>query len=158
MKAYLPLLLLLTFTMNAPAATEVMLPDLATSSSGEVSFHRTIIPGNSNGIDEIISALLQFGGEPADKNLYGPFFPRTLERSSAWSGAEPLWRYYLGTRVKNNRVVVSFETEANRYLNNTVFIQRLVKRAIEATIRLHFPDTTCIDYEIDGTIVTDWDG
>jgi hypothetical protein len=54
-------------------------------------------------------------------------------------------------------VIVRFNGDAHRYLNSTAAIQELVKRALEAPIRLHTSKSTTVYYEINGQIVEAWD-
>ena len=54
-------------------------------------------------------------------------------------------------------MIVRFNGDAYRYLNNTAAIQEFVKGALEATIRLHTNKSTTVYYEINGQIVEEWD-
>jgi hypothetical protein len=65
--------------------------------------------------------------------------------------------YFRGLRQDGSKVILRFTGDANRYLNNTVAIQELVKGALEATIRLHTSKSTDVYYEIDGEIIKEWD-
>lgn len=149
----------LAVATSALADVRILLPDSEAFAEGDGSdfFVETTMPGTAATPDAILRALLAPGMRPANPTLSTPFFPDLLRSSSHFEGAGPLAGYFRGARWKGTTIVLSFDEEAMRYLNNTVSIQEFVKGAIEGTLRLNFPHLKKVEYEIDGRIVRDWD-
>jgi hypothetical protein len=144
---------------TAHADTPVVLPDheLFAKDAKEFLIESTI-PGDFKTPEGVVAALLTLGDQVANRKLSASFQPKSLSSTSQFEGALPLASYYRGARLDGKTFTISFSAEAMRYLDNTVAIQQLVKGAIEGTVKRNFPAVDTIQYQIDGKIVTDWDG
>jgi len=143
--------------VTALADTKVVLPHSQRfADTGRDFLLETTIPGDFKTLEGIVWGLLSLSSQCPDKRFSSPFFPDAISSTSSGEGAQPLYMYFRGLR-QDGRKVIRFTADANRYLNNTAAIQELVKRALEATIRLHTNTSTTVYYEIDGQIVEEWD-
>jgi len=158
MKSFFLITILLLTPFFVIADTKVMLPDSGKFTRNEPDiFVQTTIPGDFKTIEGIMTALFLLVDQAKDTSLSNPFTPNSISDPSQRKGAKHLGAYYRGVRRLKNTVIISFSEEAMLYLNNTVSIQHVVKGTMERTLKLHFPDITEIQYEIDGKIITDWD-
>jgi len=149
---------LLAFLPTCWADTKVVLPDPDLFADAQDKFFATTtIPGDFTTLETLVPALLNQADAAKNKKLTRPFVPKMLESTSQFQGAKPLSAYYKGVQQKGKQVILSFDSEAMRYLNSTSAIQSFVKGAIEETIQLNFPDVKEVLYEVDGKIVKEWD-
>jgi hypothetical protein len=118
---------------------------------------QSTIPGDFKTPEGITAALLTLAEQVVDKDLMAPFQPSTLKSSSHYEGALPLAAYFRGARLDGTTIVVSFSKDGLRYLNNAIGIQEPIKKSIEGTLLLNFPEAKAVTYEIDGKLFSDWD-
>ena len=143
---------------HVKADTKVVMCDVAKFVDGDVDFLvETTIPGDFKSLESITMALMIHGGEVENKQISTDFSPQAIKSSSHFKGAKPLVSYFRGARIEERMIILSFTEEAMRYLNNTASIQEIIKGSLEETLKLHFPKTKGLQYEIDGKIEEDWD-
>lgn len=157
MKTLIALVIAMTVT-HIWADTKVVMCHAAKFKNGGRDFLvQTTIPGNFKTLEGITMALMIQGSQIKNKEISTDFSPKAIENSSHFKGTKPLINYFRGARIKDGIIILSFSEDAMRYLNHTVSIQEIIKGSIEATLKLHFPKTKALKYEIDGEIVEDWD-
>jgi hypothetical protein len=152
MKNLLLLSLLLLTAVTARADTKVILPDSQRyADAGKDFLVETRVPGDFQSLDGIVFALLTLS--PLNpKQLYTPFFPGKVSRAT-----EPLSSTFRGVRKKGKKVTLRFTGDAMPYLDSAISMQEQIKGSLEGTIKLHARDCKEIEYEVDGSVVTEWD-
>jgi hypothetical protein len=139
------------------ADTKIMLPDSKKFADGEKNFFvQTTMPGDFKSLDAVILALMTLSPQTPNKNLTAPFFPETVASMSG-ENKQPLYLSFRGLNKKGKTVTLRFTGDAMLYLNSAISLQDFIKGALEETIKLHAPDCKAVQYEVDGTVVEDWD-
>jgi len=139
------------------ADTRIMLPDWKKFGDGEKNFIvQTTMPGDFKSLDAVVLALMTLSPQALNRNLTAPFFPETIASMSG-ENKQPLYLSFRGLSKKGKTVTLRFTGDAMIYLNSTISLQDVIKGALEETIKLHAPDCKTVQYEVDGTVVEDWD-
>jgi hypothetical protein len=118
----------------------------------------TSIPGDFTTPEGILAALLTLSDQAANPKLAMTFSRQPTSTSVDGKIIRPLACYFRGARLKGDKITVCFSGDAMNYLNSSVRSQQIVKGAIEKTLLFHFPSAKTVEYEIDGQIVSEWDG
>src|SRR3954469_8603637 len=141
-------LLFVATAATACADTKIILPDFKRIADGEKNpFVETTMPGNFKSLDAIVLAFLTLSPQAPNKNLTAPFFDKK----------EPLYLSFRGLRKKGKTVTLCFTGDSMVYLNAAITLGEAIQGAIEKTIKLHAPDCKTVEYEVDGSVVTEWD-
>jgi hypothetical protein len=154
-----PFLTSLLMGTTAFADTKVMLPDTEKFTKvGRDFMVQTTIPGDFKTPEGVVAALLTLGDQAAGTGLTVPFFPSTTwKHTPGGSPLRPLASYFRGARLDGETIIVSFSSDALRYLNGAAARQEQIKGSIEGTLLLNFPTAKKVEYEIDGKLFSDWD-
>ena len=113
----------------------------------------TTVPGKFRTLEGVVAALFTLSDQAADKTLVVPFSdPPTV---GTW---KPLISYFRGARKEGTTITLSFSKGALAYLNASASFQTYVQGSIVDTLRIHYPEMTEVEYEIDGKAFAAWDG
>ena len=112
---------------TALADTKIVLPhSQGFAETGRDFLRETTILGDFKTLEGIVWGLLTLSSQCPDKPFSSPFFPDAISSTSPGEAAQPLYMYFRGLQRDGRKVVLRFAAA----------IQKLVKGALEASIRL----------------------